>query len=48
MLSSERVDTMTLLKALWLSGGGLALLTGLYAASSSGPRPFRIYRSLEP
>jgi hypothetical protein len=38
---------MTLLKALWLSGSGLALLTGLYAGSS-GPRPFRIYRSLEP
>jgi hypothetical protein len=48
MLSSERIDTMTLLKALWLSGSSLMLLTGLYAGSSSGPRPFRIYRSLEP
>ena len=48
MLSSDRVRTMTLIKALWLSGSGLALLTGLYAATSSAPRPWRIYRSLEP
>ena len=40
-LSSKRVHTMTLLKALWLSGSGLALLTGLYAASGSDPRPLR-------
>jgi hypothetical protein len=38
---------MTLRKALWLSGGGFALLTALYAASSSDLRPFRVYRSLE-
>jgi hypothetical protein len=39
-------------KSLWLSGCGIALLTVLYAASSSqpqsqNPRPFRVYRSLE-
>jgi hypothetical protein len=51
---------MRLRKALWLSGGGLALLTALYggalfagsslatSASSSNPRPFRVYASLEP
>lgn len=45
---------MRLRKALWLTGGGLALLTALCAAASfqgsnsSGPRPFRVYSSLEP
>jgi hypothetical protein len=51
---------MKLRKALWLSGGGLALLTALYAGtssirdpfgqdqSSSLPRAFRVYNSLEP
>ena len=49
---------MKLRKALWLSGSGLATLTALYAAasfspsvldrSSSNPRPFRVYSSLEP
>jgi hypothetical protein len=38
---------MTLRKALWLSGSGIALLAALCAASSSTPRPFRVYRSLE-
>jgi hypothetical protein len=49
---------MRLRKALWLSGGGLALITALYAGASldpsianrlsSEPRPFRVYSSLEP
>jgi hypothetical protein len=39
---------MTLRKAVWLSGSGFALLAALYGATSSGPRPFRVYRSLEP
>src|SRR4051794_22034176 len=51
---------MRLRKSLWLSGGGLALLTVLYAGtlaekkaladdqSSSNPQPFRVYNSLEP
>jgi hypothetical protein len=39
---------MTLRKALWLSGSGFAVLSALYAASSSAPLPFRVYRSLEP
>ncbi|MDQ1470609.1 MAG: hypothetical protein QOJ99_2089 [Bryobacterales bacterium] len=49
---------MRLRKALWLSGGGFALLTALYAGTSfdstasdrlsSNPRPFRVYSSLEP
>jgi hypothetical protein len=47
MLCSDQVGTVTLHKALWLSGSGLALVAVLYATSSSLPRPFRIYRSLE-
>ena len=49
---------MKLRKALWLSGGGLALISALYAGASlepelndrlsSSPRPFRVYSSLEP
>jgi hypothetical protein len=39
---------MTLRKALWLSGSGFAVLSALYAASTSAPLPFRVYRSLEP
>ena len=33
-------------KALWISGSLFALAM-LYAGSQSGPRPFRVYRSLE-
>ena len=33
-------------KALWFSGGLFALAM-LYAGAQSGPRPFRVYRSLE-